>query len=106
MGFNQIFLELTALKLGVYMPVSYILPSRVSKYEEIYDTEVSGGGGKLKQRDRELSLRSLMTVNLLKRLESSVAAFRLTLGKLQRFHLSTLARISSLHPSRRSCCEE
>jgi superfamily II DNA or RNA helicase len=95
MGFNQIFLELAALKLGVYMPVSYILPSRVSKYEEIYDTEVSGGGGKLKQRDRELSLRSLMTVNLLKRLESSVAAFRLTLGKLQRFHLSTLARIEN-----------
>ena len=95
MGFNQIFLELAALKLGVYMPVSYILPSRVHKYEEIYDTEVSGGGGKLKQRDRELSLRSLMTVNLLKRLESSVAAFRLTLGKLQRFHLSTLARIDN-----------
>jgi len=95
MGFNQIFLELAALKLGVYMPVSYILPSRVHKYEEIYDTEVSGGGGKLKQRDRELSLRSLMTVNLLKRLESSVAAFRLTLGKLQRFHLSTLARIEN-----------
>ena len=95
MGFNQIFLELAALKLGVYMPVSYILPSRVSEYEEIYDTEVSGGGGKLRQRDRELSLRSLMTVNLLKRLESSVAAFRLTLGKLQRLHLSTLARIEN-----------
>ena len=95
MGFNQIFLELAGLKLGVYMPVSYILPSRVSKYEEIYDTEVSGGGGKLRQRDRELSLRSLMTVNLLKRLESSVAAFRLTLGKLQRLHLSTLARIEN-----------
>jgi hypothetical protein len=95
MGFNQIFLELAALKLGVYMPVSYILPSRVTKYEEIYDTEVSGGGGKLRQSDRELSLRSLMTVNLLKRLESSVAAFRLTLGKLQRLHLSTLARIEN-----------
>jgi superfamily II DNA or RNA helicase len=94
-GFNEIFLELAALKLGVYMPVSYILPSRVSKYEDIYDTEVSGGGGKLRQRDRELSLRSLMTVNLLKRLESSVAAFRLTLGKLQRLHLSTLARIEN-----------
>jgi len=77
------------------MPVSYILPSRVSEYEEIYDTEVSGGGGKLRQRDRELSLRSLMTVNLLKRLESSVAAFRLTLDKLQRLHLSTLARIEN-----------
>src|ERR1035441_7978216 len=62
---------------------------------EIYDTEVSSGGGRLKQKDRELSLRSLMTVNLLKRLESSVAAFRITLGKLQQIHLGTLARIES-----------
>ena len=95
MGFNEIFAQLTALKLGVYTPVSYILPSRMAKYEEMYDTEVSGGGGKLRQKDRELSLRSLMTVNLLKRLESSVEAFRLTLGKLQRFHLSTLSRIDN-----------
>ena len=73
------------MKLGVYTPVSYILPSRLSKYEEIYDTEVSGGGGKLKQKDRENSLRCLMTVNLLKRLESSVAAFRLTLRSSNRF---------------------
>ena len=97
MGFNDIFVQLTALKLGVYTPVTYILPSRKAKYEEMYDTEVSGGGGKLRQQDRELSLRSLMTVNLLKRLESSVAAFRGTLGKLQRFHLSTLARIDNYH---------
>jgi Helicase conserved C-terminal domain/SNF2-related domain len=95
MGFNDIFLQLTALKLGVYTPVSYILPSRLPKYEDIYDTEVSGGGGRLRQKDRELSLRSLMTVNLLKRLESSVQAFRLTLRRLQQIHLSTLARIES-----------
>jgi superfamily II DNA or RNA helicase len=94
-GFNDIFRQLTVLKLGVYTPVSYILPSRLSKYEEMYDTEVSGGGGRLKQKDREISLRSLMTVNLLKRLESSVAAFRLTLRRLQQIHLSTLTRIES-----------
>ncbi|MFZ1083441.1 MAG: helicase-related protein [Terracidiphilus sp.] len=94
-GFNDIFVQLTALKLGVYTPVTYILPSRRSKYEEIYDTEVSGGGGRLKQIDREDSLRSLMTVNLLKRLESSVAAFRLTLQRLQQIHLNTLTRIEN-----------
>lgn len=58
-------------------------------------TEVSSGGGKLKQIDREKSLRSLMTVNLLKRLESSVASFRITLKKLQQIHLSTLSRIEN-----------
>ena len=30
-GFNEIFLQLTALKLGVYTPVSYILPSRLAE---------------------------------------------------------------------------
>lgn len=44
-GFNEIFLHLTTLKLGVYTPVSYILPSRMSRYEALYDTEVSSGGG-------------------------------------------------------------
>ena len=92
-GFNEIFTELSALKLGVYTPTSYILPSRMQAYEEIYDTEVRGGGGRLRQKDREQSLRSLMTVNLLKRLESSVAAFRLTLKRLQEVHLNTLTRI-------------
>lgn len=92
-GFNEIFTQLSALRLGVYTPTSYILPSRLKEYEELYDTEVSGGGGRLRQRDREQSLRSLMTVNLLKRLESSVAAFRLTLKRLQDVHLNTLTRI-------------
>ena len=92
-GFNQIFNQLSMLKLSVYAPVSYILPSRVKKYEALYDTEVAGGGGKLKQADRERSLQALMTVNLLKRLESSVAAFRLTLQGLQANHLTALGKI-------------
>jgi superfamily II DNA or RNA helicase len=95
MGFNEIFVRLSSLNLAVYTPVTFILPSRRAKYEAIYDTEVSGGGGRLKQRDREISLRCLMTVNLLKRLESSVAAFRLTLRRLQQIHLSTLTRIET-----------
>lgn len=92
-GFNAIFTQLALLKLGVYTPTSYILPSRMSQYEAMYDTEVSGGGGRLRQKDREQSLRSLMTVNLLKRLESSVHAFRLTLQRLREVHLDTLTRI-------------
>ncbi len=83
-GFNEIFSQLSVLKLAVYAPVSYILPSRLAKYEELYDTEVEGGDGKLRQADREQSLQALMTVNLLKRLESSVEAFRLTLQKPDR----------------------
>lgn len=84
MNFNEIFGQLSLLKLAVYAPISYILPSRLRKYEELYDTQVEGGKGKLKQIDRERSLQALMTTNLLKRLESSVESFRLTLGSLQK----------------------
>lgn len=44
-GFNEIFTQLSMLQLAVYAPLSYILPSRVAKYQEMYDTEVRGGGG-------------------------------------------------------------
>lgn len=94
-GFNDIFNQLSRLKLAVYAPVSYILPSRLRKYEAQYDTEVASGGGKLKQADRERSLQALMTINLLKRLESSVASFRLTLESLQLNHQKALAKIAS-----------
>ena len=81
--------------MAVYAPVSYILPSRLAKYEALYDTDVRSGGGKLRQRDREQSLQALMTVNLLKRLESSVHSFRLTLQRLKDNHLATLAKIEA-----------
>jgi superfamily II DNA or RNA helicase len=92
-GFNEIFTQLSMLQLAVYAPLSYILPSRVAKYAAMYDTEVRGGGGTLRQADRERSLQGLMTINLLKRLESSVEAFRITLQKLQDNHTRTLNKI-------------
>ena len=100
-GFNEIYAQLTSVKLAVYAPVNYILPSRLAKYEDLYDTEVSGGGGRLKQADRERSLQALMTTNLLKRLESSVQAFRLTLQKLQDNHTRTLEKIATYNKTGR-----
>ena len=94
-GFNEIFRRLSLLKLAVYAPLSYILDSRRQKYEERYDTDVASGGGTLRQADREKSLQRLMTVNLLKRLESSVESFRITLGKLQASHTDTLSQIEA-----------
>jgi superfamily II DNA or RNA helicase len=92
-SFNEIYAQLTLLKLSVYAPISYIFPSRLAKYEALYDTEVKGGRGRLRQSDRERSLQRLMTVNLLKRLESSVEAFRITLWRLANLHAATLERI-------------
>ena len=94
-GFNDIFNQLSILKLAVYAPISYILPSRLAKYEELYDTLVGTGKTKLKQADREKSLQALMTTNLLKRLESSVQAFRLTLQGLKTNHENTLTKINN-----------
>lgn len=97
MSFNEIYKQLCLLKLCVYSPVSYILPSRLKKYEELYDTDLGEGRSKFKQVDRERSLVALMTTNLLKRLESSVHSFRLTLEKLKLNHAVTLSKIEAFN---------
>ena len=97
-NFNQIFEQLSKLKMAVYAPVSYILPSRLAKYEEMYDTNVRGKGT-LRQADREKALQRLMTINLLKRLESSVHAFRLTLQGLQSTLENALSNITAFKSS-------
>lgn len=79
---QEIYMMLSRLNMCVYTPFAYILPTKVEKYEELYDTKVKEGKSTLKQRDRESSLQILMRVNLLKRLESSVDSFRLTLDKV------------------------
>ena len=98
-NFNEIFNRLIVLNMAVYAPFRYILASRLSKYEEAYDTQVKGGISRLKQSDREKSLQALMTVNLLKRLESSVEAFRLTLGMMQEKLEKTLDTIDKFKAS-------
>ncbi len=93
-GYNEIFRELSRLTLALYAPFNYILPSRMGFYEEQYDTVVRSGGS-LKQLDRERSLQVLMRINLLKRLESSVEAFRITLSKMLEKIKETIELIDS-----------
>ncbi|RYY50609.1 MAG: ATP-dependent helicase [Chitinophagaceae bacterium] len=71
--------RLILLNLSVYTPLNYLLPSRVQKYRDRYETEVRAGSGRFSQIDRDNSLRVLMRINLLKRLESSADSFRITL---------------------------
>ena len=92
-GFNEIFERLSTLTLAVYAPLSYVQPSRLFQYEERFDPEANQGHGNLKQAGREKGIQALMTVNLLKRLESSVHSFRLTLQSLADTHRQTLAKI-------------
>ena len=88
-SFTDLFQQLSSLTLAVYAPLAYVFPSRLQKYEERYGNVAAGknvAGGdvsNLGQASRERGIQKLMTVNLLKRLESSVEAFRLTLDRLQ-----------------------
>lgn len=91
-GYDEIYGRITALTMGLYAPMSYILRSRVSKYNELYDTKVSGRGT-LSQETREKSLQRLMSIMMLKRLESSVEAFRLTISKILENNRATLETI-------------
>lgn len=79
---REINREIRKLNLAAYAPLKYILPEKREEYAEKYDTQVKEGSSVFKQVDREQSLIHLMRVNLLKRLESSVVSFALTLGKL------------------------
>ncbi|KQV77877.1 helicase [Nocardioides sp. Root122] len=93
--FNEIFEQIQALTLAVYTPLTYVFPSRLSKYEELYDVKGGTARSNLGQRGREQGLKKLMTVNLLKRLESSIEAFRLTLAKIEAGVDHTLGRLES-----------
>ncbi len=73
--------EIRRLTLGAYAPLRYVLPHKREAYDEKYSTKIRGGQSQFRQSDREESLIHLMRVNLLKRMESSVASFALTVGR-------------------------
>lgn len=100
-GFDEIYKQLTQLDLAVYTPADYILPSRRSKYQDSYGDALEGISRNVSLEGQQRGIRALMTVNLLKRLESSVQAFRITLGKLAGNHASMLQRISDFESGKR-----
>jgi SNF2 family DNA or RNA helicase len=74
-NYNEIYSELMNLNLAVYIPTDFLLPSKVEKY---VNTEEN-----INRVGREMGIRRLMSINLLKRLESSVHSFRLTLQRIK-----------------------
>ncbi len=71
-SFKDIADALNALMLASYVPSAYIQPSKRAKYQQ----------AGLTSEGREMGLRKLMAINLLKRLESSVNSFRMTVDKI------------------------
>ncbi len=69
-----------SLNLAIYSPIKYVLPSKVLAYSKKYDTKTDKFV--FKQVDREESLIHLIRINILKRMESSIYSFGLTISKL------------------------
>ena len=94
-AYSEIYDMLLSLSLSLYTPSNYILPSRMEKYASLNHE----GKNHLTQIGREQGIRRLMSINLLKRLESSVYSFRLTLERIQAQIRQTLDTISRFDPS-------
>lgn len=92
-NFNDIFVSVTELNLAIYTPSDFILPSKLDKYMEERE---DGRFGNLSRSGRERGIRQLMSINLLKRLESSVNSFRLTLERIRKYIEATINAIDEL----------
>jgi SNF2 family DNA or RNA helicase len=90
---RDINLEIRRLNLSAYAPLRYVLPHKQEAYDKKYSTEIRGGEGFFRQADREESLIHLLRVNVLKRMESAVPSFALTVQRQLRDVEATLARI-------------
>lgn len=89
-NYNEIYEQLSQLQLEIYTPSAYIFPSKMQKYIDLTHHK----GNNLTQSGREEGIRRLMSVNLLKRLESSVPSFRLTLERIRNLIMETIDGIT------------
>ena len=96
-NYNEIFEQLSMLQLCIYTPTLFILPSKLEKYMSKYDSRQVKGG--LTQSGREQGIRRLMATNLMKRMESSVYAFRLTLVRIKDYIDKTIDTITEFENS-------
>lgn len=92
---RDINLEIRRLHLASYAPLRYVLPGKQEAYDAKYSTEIRGGESIFRQVDREESLIHLMRVNVLKRMESAVSSFSLTVERQLRDVEGILAQIDS-----------
>ena len=90
-NYNEIFEQLMLLSLTIYTPTHFILPSKMEKYAELYgDNKVNVG---FTQANREQGIRRLTAINLMKRMESSVYSFNLTLTRIKELIETTIDTI-------------
>lgn len=86
-GYNEIYEQLMLLNLCVYMPTAFVFGSKLEKYVDSSTT--------INRSGREQGIRRLMSINLLKRLESSVHSFRLTLERIEKLINDNIEEINA-----------
>lgn len=91
--FKDIAEQLNNLNLSIYTPSLFIFESA----KDNYDIDYQGEG--LTIDGREKGIRKLMAINLLKRLESSVNSFRLTLVRILDFIKDSITAIDKFEES-------
>lgn len=92
-SYNQIFEQLMLLNLTIYTPTHFVLASKLDKYAELYeDNKVNVG---FTQANREQGIRRLTAINLMKRMESSVYSFNLTLTRMKKLIEDTIEVINT-----------
>ena len=92
---REINTEIRRLNLSAYAPLRYVLPHKQKAYDEKYSTRIRGGESFFRQVDREESLIHLLRVNVLKRMESAVSSFALTVKRQLADVEATLAKIEA-----------
>jgi hypothetical protein len=85
--YDEIYDQLMKLNLAVYIPTDFLLESKRAKYID--------SSKNIHRAGREIGIRRLMCINLLKRLESSVYSFRITIDRMKAVINSTIANIDA-----------
>jgi len=92
---REINQEIRRLNLASYAPLRYVLLHKQAAYDAKYSTQIRGGESFFRQSDREDSLIHLLRINVLKRMESAVSSFTLTIQRQLKDVDATLAHIEA-----------
>lgn len=84
--------SISSIEMAIYSPMRYIRLDKKHEYELKYDMVV-GRGSKFTQLDRDMNVTHLMRINLLKRMESSIHAFKLTTERILGLINNTLDKL-------------
>ncbi len=87
-NYKEVYECLSKLQLTIYTPTIYIHASKLHKYLDEKETENFRKG-------REIGIQRLMSINLLKRMESSVHSFLLTVRRIYDYLCDTSQTIEN-----------